>query len=113
MMIYVAAPYNHPDPVVVELRMTKFAEVMADLIKQGKYPVSPLMNHFLTEKVQTNFPLTWEFWEGYSFSLLSKCSELVVIKTDPEWSTSKGVAGEIEMASKILGLPVHFINKID
>lgn len=106
-MIYVAAPYTHSDPAVVKQRMITFAQVMSNLITAGEHPVSPLMNHFLVGYAKTDFPLTWEYWQEYSRSLLKICTELYVITMDG-WEQSTGVAAEIEMASQ-LNLPIRNI----
>lgn len=106
-MIYVAAPYSSPDATVVAQRMKAFSEVMASMIEQGEYPVSPLLNHFLTERVKTNFPLDWAFWHGYSKTLLEKCDALLVIKL-PGWEESSGVQGEIAIATA-RGIPVRYL----
>lgn len=106
-MIYVAAPYTHTDPTVVRQRILTFAKVMSNLIAAGEHPVSPLMNHFLVDYVETDFPLTWEYWQEYSYSLLSVSKELHVITMDG-WEESTGVAAEIEMANQ-LNLPIRYI----
>jgi hypothetical protein len=106
-MIYVAAPYTHSDPNIVKQRVLDFASVMAELIRQGEHPVSPLMNHFLTDYVPTDFPLTWDYWKEYSLSLLQTCSAIYVITMDG-WEQSTGVAAEIEMAVQ-MNKPVTYI----
>ncbi len=107
MLIYVAAPYSHPDPSVVEERMAAFTQLMVRLIEQGDYPVSPLMNHLLAEKIPARFPLTWEYWEGYSRELLSRCDRLIVIGI-AGWEDSTGVTAEIALA-KELNIPIELI----
>lgn len=106
-MIYVAAPYTHSDPDIVKHRMNLFAITMAELIRRGEHPVSPLMNHFLTDYVETDFPLTWDYWKEYSFSLMRNCVELYVVTMDG-WEQSSGVKAEIEMAEK-MQKPVTYI----
>lgn len=106
-MIYVAAPYTHPDPAVVKQRMLDFAATMAELIRQGEHPVSPLMNHFLVDYVETDFPLSWDYWREYSYALLSVSKALYVIKMDG-WEQSTGVQAEIEMATGLC-LPIVYV----
>lgn len=106
VLIYVAAPYSHPDPKVVEARMNAFADYMAKIIADGEHPVSPLMNHFLGDRADT-FPLTWEYWEEYSRKLLSRCDRIDVLKIDG-WDTSTGVLAEIELAVS-LGIKVRYV----
>ncbi len=105
VLIYVAAPYSHKDPEVVEARMNAFADYMAKIIAAGEHPVSPLMNHFLGDRSQT-FPLTWEYWEEYSRKLLSRCDRIDVLQIDG-WEESTGLTAEIELA-KSLGIEVNY-----
>jgi len=97
-MIYLAAPYTHPDPEIVNWRMENFCRVDAQLCLQGLITVSPLSKHFL--KDHTDIPLTWEFWKTYSEKLMEKCDALYVIIM-PGWDVSEGVLAEIELAKKM------------
>ncbi len=99
MLVYVAAPYTHSDPAVVRDRMDMFTRTMAKLIEDGHHPVSPLMNHYLAEKIEVNFPLNWTYWEDYSRKLLDRCDQLIVVMMDG-WRHSTGVMAEIDMAEK-------------
>jgi hypothetical protein len=97
-MIYLAAPYTHPDPKVVEERMATFCQVDASLCRQGLITVSPLSKHWMKDHV--DIPLTWDFWKNYSEKLLEKCDALYVIMM-PGWKESEGVLGEIDLAKKM------------
>ncbi|PZR79771.1 MAG: hypothetical protein DI537_40645 [Stutzerimonas stutzeri] len=110
MLIYVAAPYSHPVPEVVATRMDLFTRTMAKLIEQGHHPVSPLMNHFLAEKIEVNFPLSWQYWEEYSSKLLDRCDAMMVI-TMHGWEESTGVTAEIKMAIE-RGKPIEYIEPV-
>lgn len=105
-LIYVASPYSDPDKQVVRLRMNKFAGIMAKLIEHKFHPVSPLLNHYLTDVVTVNFPLTWDWWQDYSKLLLSKCDHMIVI--GPDWGKSTGVMAEIEMANE-MNIPISYL----
>lgn len=105
-LIYVASPYSDPDKQVVRLRMNKFAGIMAKLIEHKFHPVSPLLNHYLTDVVTVNFPLTWDWWQDYSKLLLSKCDHMIVI--GPDWEKSTGVMAEIEMANE-MNIPISYL----
>jgi hypothetical protein len=103
-LAYVAAPYSDPDPAVIAGRMAVFDEVIADLLRSGRwFPISPLMNHAVVGKHA--LPGDWDFWQHYSRRLLARCDDLIVI-TMPGWKTSRGVQSEITLAG-ILSLPVH------
>ncbi|MCK9532356.1 MAG: DUF1937 family protein [Gammaproteobacteria bacterium] len=105
-LIYVASPYSDPDKQVVQLRMNKFAGIMAKLIEHKFHPVSPLLNHYLADVVTVNFPLTWDWWQDYSRLLLSKCDHMIVI--GPDWEKSTGTMAEIEIATE-LSIPISYL----
>lgn len=110
MLIYVAAPYSHPESAVVAERMDMFTRTMAKLIEDGHHPVSPLMNHYLAERIKVNFPLNWTYWEDYSRKLLDRCDSMIVI-TMPGWRKSTGVTAEIEMAEAV-GKPITYMEPV-
>jgi hypothetical protein len=105
-MIYLAAPYSHPDPAVRKSRIDTFYKYDAILSKQGEFVVSPL------NKAETSsrygLPDDWEFWKNYSYELLSVCSKLVVLKIDG-WATSVGVTAEIEYCVRNL-IPIQYVD---
>lgn len=104
-LAYVAAPYSHDDPKVIAGRMAVFDDVIADLLRSGKwFPVSPLMFHGLVGR--HNLGGDWQFWQHYSRRLLARCDALIVT-TLPGWEASTGVQGEITLANE-LSLPIHY-----
>lgn len=104
-MIYLAAPYTHSDPQVVEERMKLFCIADARLCKMGHVTVSPLSKHWLGQ--YSNIPLSWDFWKSYSETLMNSCTELVVITLDG-WETSTGVQAEIKLALE-RNLPISYV----
>ena len=104
-MIYLAAPYSHPDWYVVCERMTKFYEKQVELINSGHLVVSPLDKVYMSTAYNTN--TTWEFWQRYSQELLTRC-EIVYILMIDGWKESQGVQAEIELATK-LNKPIVYI----
>ncbi|UTC28926.1 hypothetical protein MARCHEWKA_04140 [Brevundimonas phage vB_BpoS-Marchewka] len=105
-LVYVAAPYSDPDPLIVAARMSAFDKTVADMLTAGDtFPVSPLMNHAILGKHK--IPGNWEFWQHYSRRLLARCDAIVVIDM-PGAATSEGVRGEIDLA-RSLHLPVSYV----
>jgi hypothetical protein len=105
-LAYIAAPYSHPDPVVVAQRMSAFDFEVAKLLLQSMtFPVSPLLNHGIIGRHKV--PGNWEFWQHYSRRLLARCDELIVLMI-PGWEESEGVQGEIAFA-KSLHMPIRFV----
>lgn len=109
-MIYLASPYSHPDPAVVAERIKVFCKIDSMICKEGKgeiVTVSPLAKHLLFVN-GSDLPTDWNFWKGYSTTLMTKCSQLWVIKSEG-WDTSTGVAAEIDLATR-LHLPIRYID---
>ena len=105
--IYLAAPYSHPDPAVVEKRMEIYSRVDAKLIKDGFYTMSPLSKHWILK--YEKLPGDWEFWQGYGTAMLAKCDIMCVIIM-AGWSESAGVMAELKLARE-LGLEVMYVDE--
>lgn len=107
-LIYLAAPYSHPDYSVMERRFDIVNQVAFNLIKKkGYFLFSPIShNHPITD---IGFiPLEWERWEEWCLSFLNICEKLIVLQLD-EWEISVGVAAEIKFAKK-LGIDVEYMS---
>ena len=109
-MIYVAAPYSDSDKAVIEERMTLFAKYFSTMIANKLYPVSPLLNHYIYKEAAAEWPTNWEFWEGYSRELLTRCTSMIVLMIDG-WKESEGVQAEIQLATE-LGIPIEYCSKL-
>ncbi len=99
-MIYIAAPYTHPDPVANTHAAIRVAE---QLIDEGFIPIVPHLS--LLWHMVTPHPL--EFWYGYDLEILGRCDFLLRIG-----GKSTGADAEVEFARQE-GIPVFFsINEI-
>jgi hypothetical protein len=107
-VVYLAAPYSSPDPLVVDARMNTFLDIDALLIEQGYVTVSPLSKHFILNRGR-KIPGNWAYWENYSKRLLNVCNELLVMTCIPGWKESTGVRGEICHAID-LDMPIREVN---
>ena len=105
-MIYLATPYSHPDPEVMERRFRKVNEVASRFMREGHRIFSPI-SHSHPICLAGGLPRGWGFWDRYDREILSACEELWVLMQDG-WANSEGVLAEIEIA-RGLGLPVHYI----
>lgn len=107
MLVYVSAPYSDvPDKHKL---MQTVAQACGKymLAYPGHYAVSGLIHHYALTEVD-GFGSDYEFWKNWCETFLAKCEKLVVL-TVPGWSTSTGVAAEIQLAKK-LNLPIEFID---
>lgn len=95
-MIYVASPYNHDDPAIVNDRITAVKDYFVELFNSGECAVSPmLMGHELVQaKLLSGKP---EVWEQYCKSMMVHCHTIHVIASHG-WISSKGLQQELGWA---------------
>lgn len=105
-LIYVAAPYTHPDPVVVEGRMRAVERHLAHLSADRKVAFSPLLMHYCLDK-GVDLPGDYGFWRNHCLTLLSK-SDTMHVLTLPGWEVSGGVLDEIRYAEEH-GTPIKYV----
>ena len=105
-MIYLATPYSHPDPEVMEQRFQQACKVAGKLMGQGHIVFSPIA-HTHPIAVEGNLDRGWGFWGKFDYEFVSFSEEVWVVKMDG-WDTSRGVAAEIKLATE-LGKPVKFL----
>lgn len=105
-MIYLATPYSHPEPAVMEQRFQDACRIAGLLMAQGEVVFSPIA-HTHPIAVQCTLPRGWDYWERFDRDFIAACSKVLVARMDG-WEQSKGVAAEIAIA-KELGKPVEYI----
>ncbi len=104
-LVYLAAPYTHDNPKVVEERVRKINKYAAKLINKGLAVYSPISQCHEIAKV-AQLPTTWEFWEQHDRTFLAYCSHIVVLRL-PGYNLSIGVRAEIKLAEE-LGVKVRY-----
>lgn len=107
MLVYLAAPYNHTDPSVIEYRINAVTHTLAKLISEGNNAITPLLNHFILNSGVT-LPSDYVFWHSYCTEVLKRCDYLYVLRL-PGWDKSLGVLTEIKTASDE-GIPVLYLD---
>jgi hypothetical protein len=106
-MVYVASPYNHPDPKKVESNYEKVAKYVAGETARGRVLVSPIVyGHNLLP--HEDMPTDWEFWTSFCLSILDRCDSVEVVRMEG-WDKSAGVAAEIDFA-KQKGLTIQYVD---
>lgn len=100
-LIYLAQPYTGTDEEM-EDRYEIACEITAKLKREGHYVFSPIAHSH--GPAQFGLPKDFAYWKGYCELMIPKCDEIRVM-TISGWTTSVGVAAEIELADK-LGIPV-------
>lgn len=98
--IYLATPYTHDSPEVLEHRYNTAVRFAAHLIKLGHNIYSPIAHsHNIAAHIKPR-PITNEAWKQHNLALLRHCSELWVAVM-PGWDTSLGIQFEVAMADKL------------
>ena len=109
-LIYIASPYSHDDPKIVEENFWRVTDYCAEAVANGESALSPITyGHTLLEF--KDMPNDWEFWTNFCLSILVKCDRLRVLKMEG-WDKSEGVAGEISFA-RDHNIPIEYIEYRD
>lgn len=107
---YIASPYSHPDPKVVEARIRELKECVAYVIENFHFavPFSPVLyTHSIQESGIVVSPP--EGWYAFDFAFLRKADRLIVLELEG-WETSVGVALEIAFAQS-RGMQIDYYTK--
>ena len=109
-VIYLASPYSHLDPQVLQIRCEAAQKASARLMREGNTVISPIAHsHGVADFLPDNLRLDGEFWMEQDLPLLARCDEMAVLCLDG-WEKSNGVRREIEFASK-RGIPIRFLEE--
>lgn len=106
MFIYLASPYNHADPSVMESRRVAACRKAGELIAGGLAVFSPIAHNVAVIR-ESGVETGWARWQHQDSVLLAACSKVVVLML-AGWRESRGVAAEIALAAK-LGKPVEYV----
>lgn len=96
MIEYLASPYTHPDPQIMERRFQQAMTCTAKLIHEGRIIYSPIL-HFHPIALAHDLPKDFSFWQEINKQILSRCDRLLVLKLSG-WNYSEGVQGEMHHA---------------
>jgi hypothetical protein len=109
-MIYLATPYSHPDPEVREKRFKAAAYIAGVLMTRGNIVFSPI-SHTHPIAMECNLPTDFAFWDKFDREFIAYSEKVLVVKLDG-WDESKGIAGEIAIATS-LGIPVEYVESYE
>jgi len=107
--VYLASPYSHPNPHVMQARYEEVRLFIALTLRSLDYLnavcISPILhNHNVA--VHHKLPRDFSFWEKVDSVLLEHCDELWILQLNG-WKESRGVALEKERTTQ-LGLPIRY-----
>jgi hypothetical protein len=98
-MIYLASPYSHPDPAVVEQRFQQVCLASSVLMARGLFVFSPIA-HTHPIAMAGKLPTGWDYWQRYDRRMIEACEQFYVLTIDG-WQESKGVQAEIGIAREL------------
>jgi nucleoside 2-deoxyribosyltransferase len=106
-MIYLATPYNHPDPAVRQARFELACRIAARFIRAGLVVFSPIAHSHPIVTYGKGLPVEWSYWEAQDRDFIERCDAVYVCMCDG-WQSSMGVQAEIRIAQE-LGKPIVYI----
>lgn len=100
LLAYLATPYTHPEPLVMEARYRAVTKAAGVLFSLG-IPVFSPITHSHPVKLSANLTTPWADWALYDEAIITRaCSFLLVLQLDG-WAESVGVTAEREIAARI------------
>lgn len=106
-LTYLACPYSHPNPEVMEWRYEQATKAAAWLISQHELNVfSPITHSHPLHKLG-GCKGDWNFWEKIDREYLGASNTLLILYLDG-WEHSVGVNAELKIARE-LGLHIDFV----
>lgn len=105
-MIYVASPYSHPDPAVMQQRFEIACDFTARGIRRGFHMISPITyGHPI--KTRHGLPDDPMIWMPLDIAILRR-SEVMYIVCMPGWEESTGVTLERKIADTLQIPQAHY-----
>jgi hypothetical protein len=107
-VIYLASPYSHADPDVMQQRFEDVRAATAALLAHDEIVYSPIV-HGHAIATAHDLPATFDFWMRHCYAMLERADSLYVLQIDG-WETSRGVRAEMDWWKKHrLGQRVKFL----
>lgn len=107
-MIYIASPYTHPDPWIMEERYLAVLKATAEAVQAGLFVYSPIVHCHDFKKV-AKIQAGFEYFRDFDLHVISLCEKVLVCNIEG-WRESIGVTAELEYA-RSKNIPVDYIFK--
>lgn len=107
-LIYLATPYSHPDPLVMEQRFQMACRIASRLMEKNIVVYSPIAHCHPIAQI-AKLPTDWDYWKRFDKTMIHLSAAVVVVMA-PGWGESKGVKAEIILATQ-LKKQLFFINE--
>lgn len=98
-MIYLASPYMHADPAVIERRVEIAAAVTMRMMNEAKRVYCPVVHGHSLQQI-SEVPASEEAWVQHGLEMLAKCDSLVLLPL-MGWTNSSGCFAECTLADKL------------
>ncbi len=99
--IYLAAPYTHKDPVIMQKRYEIITDVATDLIQAGFHVYSPITHaHHINLRLE-NRSVSFFHWIDFDLRMIGVWSDEIFVLPLEGVEHSVGVRHEISFAMKI------------
>jgi hypothetical protein len=105
-MIYIGSPFSHSSAEVMKERHDRVFAYSANLMLQGVVCFSPIVYGWPFFS-RGHAPANFEWWIDFNDHMLLSSFEVQVLQL-PGWQDSRGLAHEIDLASRH-GIPVRYI----
>jgi hypothetical protein len=109
-VVYLAAPFSHPDENVLEQRFESINRAAHYLFNKGVAVISPISQCWPIAK-QCGMRTDFEWWSWYNGIIISRCNKLIVLKLDG-WLESIGVQGEIKIAKELGSVQIEYMEPV-
>jgi hypothetical protein len=105
--VYLASPYSHANPRVMQDRYERAMTALNWLINQRIWTYSPIVHcHELAGRF--NLPKDIDFWASYDRAMLVPAKALIILTIDG-WTISRGIDLERRIALEER-IPIKYLN---
>lgn len=107
-VVYLACPYVHENPAIMDYRVKQATEKAAELMLQGYNVFSPLTHSDpIADELDDETRFNHDFWLSRDIQLIQRCVDEIHVLCLEGWEESKGVGMELDEARR-LGLNVVY-----
>lgn len=97
-LIYLAAPYTHPDEGIIAWRVHHINRAAAAIFERGIFVFSPISHTHPIKEASKTLTGPFAFWEEYDYRMIDACDEVWVLQLEG-WDKSVGVRAESDYAN--------------
>lgn len=105
-MIYIASPYTHSDPVIMDYRYRTVRDFTAHMMRKNFIAFSPIVYGHEMAK-EHDLPTDYEYWKRFN-DYMMRCSVAMCVLRLEGWEESRGVAYELDFAKELNRSVFHY-----